>query len=127
MGNHKRAGRLKEELEKDYIDALGSFKWVNAGILQYDSGRIILAAQDQGLTSRATLYTLARSADPKCRLCRNDNESPSHLLSQCETLLKQGEYTTRHNKLCSYIHWNILGTFNIDRTEKYWEHEPKSP
>ena len=110
---------MKEGLDKEYIDTKGSFKWLNAGILQYDSERIMLAAQHQGLTTRTTLNAFDRSIDPKCKFGCNDNESPSHLLSQCETLMKQDEYSTRHNGLCSNIHWNILGTFKIDRSEKY--------
>ena len=85
----------------------------------------MLAAQDQGLTARVTQHVFDWSTEPNCRFCRHDSESPAHLLSWCETLKTQGEYTTRHNKLCRNIHCNILGTFNIDRVEKYWEHEPQ--
>ena len=124
-----RAGRLSWtkniQMHKEYIDAQGSFRWLNARILQYDSERIMLAAQDQGKTTRATLPVFDRSTEPNCRFCRHDSESPSHLPLLCETLKTQGQYNTRRNKLCSNIHWNILGTFNIDRSEKYWEHEPQ--
>ena len=40
-----RAGRLKQELDKEYIKAQGSFKLIKAGILQYDSERIVHSAR----------------------------------------------------------------------------------
>ena len=83
----------------------------------------MLAAQDQGIT---TSFTFDRSTDPKYRFGCYDNESPSTSLSQCETLKKEDEYTTRQYKLCSNIQWNILGSFKIDRLEKYWEHKPQN-
>ena len=29
----------------------------------------------------------------------------------------------QHDKVCSNIHWNLLGTFNLNRSTKHWEHE----
>ena len=36
----------------------------------------------------------------------------------------QEHYTTRYNKVCSNINWNVLGTFNINRNTKHRENEP---
>ena len=123
--NDKRAGRIKEELDKDHIDKEGSTKWLRNGVLQYDGERIMLAAQDQGLATRATLHLLKKHESPRCRFCGEPTESPSHLLSHCQTLMTQGEYLKRHNKVCSLIHWNILGDYNIERNSMAWEYQPE--
>ena len=124
--NDRRAGRIKTELDKEHIDKKGSIKWLQKGILQYDGERMILAAQDQGLTTRATLHVLYPETDPQCRFCRDAPETAAHLLSHCSILLQQDQYTTRHNRVCNIIHWNILKQYNINVSEKYWEHLPKS-
>ena len=85
----------------------------------------MLAAQDQRLATRATLYLLKKYENPRCRFCGEPTESSSHLLSHCQTQMTQGEYLKRHNKVCSLFHWNILGDYNIERNNKAWKHEPE--
>ena len=121
--NDGRAGRIKTELDKEYIDKKGSLKWLQKGILQYDGERMMVAAQDQALTTRKTLSVLYPDIDPQCRLCRDAPETAAHLLSHCSVLLKQQQYTTRHNRVCNIIHWNILKKNNITSSQKYWEHK----
>ena len=60
----KRAGRLKEEIDKEHVDKKGSFRWLREGLLKYDGERMIIAAQDQALTTRATLHILYPQTDP---------------------------------------------------------------
>ena len=100
----KRAGCIKAELDEEYIDRKGSIKWLQMGILQYDGERIILAAQDQALATRATLNILYPETDPQCRFCENAPESAAQILSHCTTLLQQDQYSIRHNHVCKIIH-----------------------
>ena len=122
--NDRRAGRIKAELDKEYIDRKGSLKWLQKGILQYDGERMILAAQDQALATRATLNILYPETDPQCRFCENAPESAAHILSHCTTPLEQDQYTNRHNRVCKIIHWNLLKQYNFRTSDKYWEHQP---
>ena len=46
-------------------------------------------------------------------------------MSACSTLLADGFYTARHNRVCSYLHWTICRAYGIE-TKKVWEHEPQS-
>ena len=105
-------------LNSEYIDKEGSVKWLRNGLLKYDRERIILGAQDHGLTTRAILHLHNKSTEFTCRFCQHQQESSSHLLSCCNSLLNQVEYTIRHDKVCSLIHWNILGDKKIIRSEK---------
>ena len=60
-----------------------------------------------------------------CRICRKQQETIDHLVSRCSELAKK-EYTQRHNRTAAYIHWQIFKHYNINVTDKYYEHEPKT-
>lgn len=57
----------------------------------------------------------------KCRYCHEQQETIDHLVSGCSTLAKS-EYITRHNKVAQYLHWHICRHYNIQVTEKWYEH-----
>ena len=121
---NKRAGRFYEELQKNYIDQKGSVQWVQNGELKFDEERIIIAAQDQGLMTNGFKKMCGLQQSDKCRFCHKETESSNHLISGCQTLLADGHYTKRHNKVCSYIHWTICQAHNI-KTEEVWKHQPE--
>ena len=122
--NNKRAGRFYEETQKNYIDQKGNFQWLQNGELKYDEERLLLAAQDQGLMTNAFKKMIGISQNDRCRFCHNASESSSHLISGCQTLLADGHYTRRHNKVCSYLHWTICNANNIP-TKEVWNHTPE--
>ena len=121
---NKRAGRFYEELQKNYIDQKGSVQWVQNGELKFDEERIIIAAQDQGLMTNGFKKMCGLQESDKCRFCHKETESSNHLISGCQTLLADGHYTKRHNKVCSYIHWTICQAHN-NQTEDIWKHQPE--
>ena len=43
---------------------------------------------------------------PLCRMCRVENETVSHIVSECK-MLAQKEYKKRHDNVCRYIHWKL--------------------
>ena len=53
---------------------------------------MIVAAQDQALTTRKTLSVLYPDIDPQCRLYGDAPETAARLLSHCSVLLKQQQY-----------------------------------
>ena len=38
--------------------------------------------------------------------------------------LAQTEYISQHNKTAAYIHWKICRGYEIEKTEKWYEHQP---
>ena len=64
------------------------------------------------------------SENDKCRFCHIATESTSHLLSGCQTLLADGHYTRRHDKVCTYLHWTICKDKEIP-IQEIWAHEPQ--
>ena len=122
--DHKRAGRFQEELQKSYIDKEESLRWLKNGDLSFDGERIIIGAQDQGLLTNGFKKMAGISDNDQCRFCHAAVESASHLVSACQILLADGHYTTRHNKICKYLHWKACREYKIETKEKIWEHEP---
>ena len=61
----------------------------------------------------------------QCRFCHAAVESVNHLVSGCQTLLADGHYTKRHNKICKYIHWRVCKDKGIVVKDNIWEHEPE--
>ena len=83
-----------------------------------------MAAQDQSLSTQLYHSNIIKDGtDPKCRLCHKYNESIDHIVSGCPTLANN-EYTERHNKVASYIHWNICRKYCIEVTTNWYEHTP---
>ena len=121
---HKRAGKFHEELDKSYIDKKGSLQWLQDGKIGFDGERMLVAAQDQGLLTNGFKKMAGISNNDKCRFCHTVVESSSHLLSGCKILMADGHYTSRHNKVCRYLHWKICHAYGIE-TKPVWEHEPE--
>ena len=58
-----------------------------------------------------------------CRMCRVENETVSHIVSECK-MLAQKEYKKRHGNACRYIHWRICEKHSFQRAQQCYEHTP---
>ena len=85
-----------------------SNEWLEKTYLRYETESLICAAQEQAL---ATNYVSSKiwkiGNDPKCRLCRKENETIQHITSGCE-MLAGTQYMRRHDLVGKYLHWTIL-------------------
>ena len=60
--------------------------------LQRETEALITAAQDQAIRTNYIKATIGKSQiDAKCRMCRDENETVSHIVSGCSKLA-QKEY-----------------------------------
>ena len=64
-------------------------------------------------------------ADPKCRICKQGNETNRHIVSACTTLV-QKEYKRRHDHVARAIHWDLSGKCGFERNERWYDHVPES-
>ena len=87
---HLRAGKFPQELENPYIDKRASLSWIRKGRLSFDGERVIIAAQDQGLTTNGFKKMAKMSNNDKCRFCKEAVESPSNIMSACSSSLQMG-------------------------------------
>ena len=47
-----------------------------------------------------------------------------HIVSECKMLAQQ-EYKRRHDNIARNIHWELCGELDIDRANKWYEHQPE--
>ena len=59
---------------------------------------------------------------PLCRMCRVENETVSHIVSECK-MLAQKEYKKRHDNVCGYIHWKLCEKHDFHRAQQQYEHQ----
>ncbi|KAJ8024707.1 hypothetical protein HOLleu_34687 [Holothuria leucospilota] len=107
------------------VDTWQTNQWLRSAGLKAETGGLIVAAQDQSLATRAYLHRKVKDGtNPLCRLCGQYKETIDHIISGCPVLAPT-EYTHRHNKVATYIHWLICRHYGIETsTDKWYDHQP---
>ena len=106
------------------VDKQASMQWLRSSGLKEEIESLIIAAQDQALNNRYHQKNIIKQkVDSKCKLCSKAEETISHIATGC-TKLASSEYTHRHNRVASYVHWTICKNFGIQVSSKYYEHQP---
>ena len=93
--------------------------------LRFDGERLVVGPQDQGLLTKESIKMAGISQNDQCSFCHNNVESVSHLIASCQTLLADGHYTARHNKISKHLHWRACKELGTEVEDKTWEHVPK--
>ena len=57
-----------------------------------------------------------------CRMCRVENKTVSHIVSECKMLV-QKEYQKWHDNLCRSIRWRLCEKHGFQRAQQWYEHE----
>ena len=58
-------------------------------------------------------------------MCRDKNETVSHIVSGCSKLAHK-EYKKRHDNVAKTIHWDLAGKCGFHRNDKRYNHVPDS-
>lgn len=118
-------GRYPKRLEEGDVDNVESNQWLRTAGLKSETEGLIIAAQDQSLKTRYLRSKIIKDGtDPNCRICGKFMETINHITSGCPELAKT-EYLHRHDKVGAYIHWNICKAYDIQATDKWYEHQPE--
>ena len=56
-------------------------------------------------------------------MCRVENETVSHIVSECK-MLAQKEYKKMHDNICRYIHWKLCEKYGFRGAQQWYKHEP---
>ena len=56
-------------------------------------------------------------------MCKVENETVSHIVSECK-MLAQKEYKKSNDNVCRYIHWKLCKKHDFQRAQQWYEHEP---
>ena len=115
-------GQYPKILEKPDVDSVTTNKWLSSNPKGETEG-LLVAAQDQAINTRNYQKVICgQQVESKCRMCSQHEETVDHILSGCEVLAKT-EYITRHNKAATYLHWRICQDYDIETTNKWYEHK----
>ena len=119
-------GKYPQRLTDNDVDQIQTNKWLKTTGLNSETEGFIIAAQDQCIkTNYYRSKILKDGSSPMCRICSQYQETIDHVVSGCPELAKT-EYIHRHNKAAKYIHWKLCKHYNIEVTERYYEHEPST-
>ena len=76
-----------------------AFEWVSSGSVNKNIEGFVFAAQEQALPTNFLKARITdESEDAKCRVCKKELETVTHLVSSCG-VLAQKEYKVRHDKM----------------------------
>ena len=84
---------------------------------------LIYSAQEQALRTNYVKFHVDKTGEsPLCRMCRVENETVSHIVSECK-MFAQNEYKKSHDNVCRYTHWR-LKKYGFQGAQQWYEHEP---
>ena len=100
-----------------------TWKWLRKSNLKGRTEALICSAQEQALRTNYVKFHIDKTGkSPLCRMCRVENETVSHIVSECK-ILAQKEYKKRHDNVCRYIHWKLCEKNNFQGAQQWYEHE----
>lgn len=117
-------GQYPARLDREEVSLNQSQQWLNSSGLKAETEGLILAAQDQCLTTNNYKNKIMKvDINTKCRMCNQYNETVDHIISGCPVLAKS-EYIYRHDRIGSYIHWTICRHYKIETDNRWYKHVP---
>ena len=88
-------GQYPARVNKPHVDQEKTHQWLRSSGLKSETEGLIIAAQDQSLATKSYHHKIINNdSDPKCRMCREFEETIDHILSGCRVLAKT-EYIQR--------------------------------
>ena len=88
-------------------DKNSAWKWLRKSNLKGCAEALICSPQEQALRTNYMKFHIDKTGESHvCRMCRVENETISHIVSECQ-MLAQKEYKKRHGNVCRYIHWKL--------------------
>ena len=126
LRNEEKAlhGRYPKRTKEEDVDQNKTKQWLRSTGLKAETEGLIIAAQDLSLaTTSKHAIIIKDGTDPICRICNRYKETIDYIVSGCPELAKT-EYIQRHNKAAASIHWKTCQHYNIQVSDKWYEHEP---
>jgi hypothetical protein len=98
-----------------------TYQWLEKTDIRDSTEALIMAAQEQALKTRAIEAKIYHTRqDPRCRLCKQHDETVQHITSGC-TQLAGTAYTERHNQVALIVYRNICQVYDLETPRNWWE------
>ncbi|XP_051911362.1 uncharacterized protein LOC127593748 [Hippocampus zosterae] len=118
---HRKYHRTITEM----ADLKKSYQWLERASLRDSTEALILAAQEQALSTRAIDAQIYHTRqDPMCRLCKEAPETIQHITAGCKMLAGKA-YMERHNQVAGIVYRNICAEYGLETPRSKWETPPK--
>ena len=105
-------------------DKSNTWKKLRKSNLKGCTEALICSAQEQAPRTNYVKFHIDKTGEsPLYRKCRVENETVSHIVSECK-MLAQKEYKKKHGNVCRYIHWKLCEKQDFQRAQQRYEHEP---
>ncbi|XP_051931065.1 uncharacterized protein LOC127607055 [Hippocampus zosterae] len=109
----------------EVADLKKSYQWLERTGLKDSTEALILAAQEQALSTRAIEAQIYHTRqDPRCRLCKEAPETIQHITAGCKMLAGKA-YMERHNQVAGIVYRNICAEYGLETPRSKWETPPK--
>ena len=109
---------------REFSDA-ESWRWLREGELKKETEGLIMAAQTPSLRTNVVKAKIDKStSDATCRVCKQSEETVDHIVSGCSKF-PQKEYKRRHDCVARALHWDLCRVYDIQTTQKWYEHQPE--
>ena len=124
MQNWKNKVMLSQSVRdtEPVSDKEKSWGWLRNGDLKMETESMILAAQGQALrTNYVTFRIDHRCVSPKCRMCRDKDETVWHVIGECSKLAGT-EYKRRYDNVAGIIRRALCIKYGFSTAERWYEH-----
>lgn len=109
-------GQYPKRVNQADVDKQRMHNWLKGTGLKSETERLIVAAQDQALSTRYYERKIqGKDVDIKCRMCGQYDETIDHIVAGCPVLAKK-EFVERHNR----VHCKHYGA---NSGKRWYEHE----
>ena len=104
-----------------------SWDWLKKGNLKKETEGLLMAAQDQALrTNNVKCHIDKQNISPLCRMCRERDETVSHITAECSKLAQKQYRHWRHDRVAQIIHWKFCDRYNFEKGDKWYDHSPEA-
>ncbi|MEO1764700.1 MAG: reverse transcriptase domain-containing protein [Cyanobacteria bacterium J06629_18] len=118
-------GKFVKRIRECDVDRIATHAWLNSTGLKGETEGLIIAAQDQSLPTKLHQAKITKVInDSSCRVCGEKDESVDHIITGCKDLA-MNEYLDRHNKVATFVHWEICKHYCIEVEDKSYNHKPQ--
>ena len=106
-------------------DQKKTWEWLRKADLKIQTESLLCAAQEQALRTKYVKHNIDKSTEsPLCRMCEEKGETVHHIVSECKKMAQKA-YKRRHDNVARIVHWHLCKKYDLERTEKWYEHSPE--